>query len=227
MTSPTLSSTSTAGGYNVYEYIYSGLSNPVANSPLMFFATLPNTSAVNYYCLDPGMAFSAPSGTVVYSLRVVTTNSVGFALPEIYVFTLVNHKAATGFGVQVFNPSGALTFDSRNTPLGIISLTDFGLSTGNIYPYTGETPMSIGGPWDGSNKLAYLIPYYFADKHGRFGNTFQYAGGIRAVNNSFFYTSAMPVYDDGTPDSGASYQHDYTPNTNPVTWAIIRASRYD
>lgn len=223
---PSYLSSSSVSGNNVHEYAYSGLTNPVSGKPLMFFVTLPETSSINYYAFDPAIAFAVGS-SVSYGMKVITTAAVGtYSLPEVYVFTLTDHKAATGFGVQVFNASGTVTFDSRNTPLGLLFLSNAGTSTQPIYPYGTESTIVLAG-LSTFSKVAYLLPFYSAISHGRFGNTYDYVGGVRATDGGVLYMLACAVTDDGTPDSAPSYRYDYTPNVSPTTYAAIDASKYD
>jgi len=84
-----------------------------------------------------------------------------YAMPEAYLFALDGFTPSAGFGLQVFNAAGALTFDSARgllLPTSFPSQIGYPTTTGTINQYTGITALQGFTP-------AYSIPGFSFEQY--------------------------------------------------------------
>lgn len=222
---PTYTGTTVINSKNIHEWSYGGLTRPVANTPYMAIPSYPMNSNLYYYGFGPGINWRNGTTFTQY-LYVETPTSVSYTsvpVPDVYVFTLVDHKPQTGYGMQVFNSAGKLMFDSRNKPLALTVLFTPFLTP--LYTDTEQvTYIATGGT--GTDKMGLLTPYYSALRHVRFSDTGDYIGGVRSTGPTTFCFKRFQITSDGASDSGVSYTDEYSPNIGSLV-AAFRAFNYD
>lgn len=205
----------------IYQSIYTStsISIPSTSTGVLSFVTLPSSTNVIWYETDVPYY----KGTLYGSANAVARGSVGMAPAtlEAYLFSTNNHKtpSSSDYGIQLKNSSNRVTFDSRNTPLSIMSLgpTVTFSDTPTAYTVTGLP-----------SKPAFLMPYYFINRSSKTGSkqtTETESRGALRRNGSTLY-----AYES----VGFFFQYDglvdiFTDTVGPDTAQVpfINASLYD
>jgi hypothetical protein len=176
-------SSTPSSSYDVYEGTYWRFNHTSAPTSLgagrtrMILWSLPNTTDDVWFT---GTPFLSSAGTGSYSLNASYIRDPGtaFTMPEAFMFAIdgISPSAET-YGMQVFNPSGQLTYDA-----GLDHMILRGYETGLSYPTSPGTINSFSASYFSGNTPAFSIPTFAKEtwsSAGQVSNGKYYTGGVR------------------------------------------------
>lgn len=197
----------TAIGGVLYESTYPG------NGGSMMLMNLPDSTTDNlWYAFTP--YYEAYNNRKVYIYSPGGYAST-LKLPSLHNFSLANPTSAgSSFGMQCFNASGALTYDSSNENIAIKDTTSVTLNAKTYSPtpasYTLSLPTTCGfiapfyiEKWfnDVNNENGSIVEYWLS-LYQRKGNTFYSQLKLVAGTQDMGKSTATYLIQEGTPYGG-------------------------
>ena len=200
---PTSSATTGANGFTRYTHTVSTSLGPGRTRMILW--AIPS-SALDVWYTGTSFIPSSVTGATSVNLTIIRAAATTPVIPQAYVFAL-DGLAASGsaYGLQCFNASGALTYDSNLAHWRSLGLASYS------YPATSSGPTAINTYTMADYALAttpllLIQPYHFeAWSSGSPSTAIVYDGAVRRSGTTLYTRTPQTGTDSEDAPRGGSY----------------------